>query len=182
MNPLQHYSEDQLFLLVSNEDDQGAYTTLYEKCRATLFYKAYMCCRDEEAAKDAVQELFLYLWKNRKKVHPAKGIVCYLLGAIHKRCADQARQMHRRREKQHEYAIGINTITGISPLEIKELGHELDAAMAMVSHNSLVAFIKHYIERKPMQEIAAEMNINVQSAKNHVHRALKVLRENLKKP
>ncbi|HJT73492.1 MAG TPA: sigma-70 family RNA polymerase sigma factor [Chitinophaga sp.] len=182
MNAFHNYSEDQLFYLISKEGDKAAFAALYESCREMLFAKAYILChQDEEAAKDAVQEVFLYLWKSRTKIQPTQGIRRYLLGAVQKRCADQGRQLLRRRERHNEYIRSANYNPSLSPLEVRELGNELNAAMALVSPNSLTAFVKHYIERKHMQEIAAEMKINVQSVKNHVQRALKVLRENLKK-
>lgn len=182
MNALKNYSEDQLFHLISNTGDHMAYKALYESCRKLLLATAILLCNnDTEAAKDAVQEVFIYLWDNRTKIQPTQGIRSYLVGALRNRCADQGRQQLHRRKLLQKYIITANFTPSLSPLEVKELGNELTAAMALVSPNSRTAFVKHYIERKHMQEIAAEMKINVQSVKNHVQRALKVLRENLKK-
>lgn len=181
MNPLHNnYSEDQLFLFIQ-QGSEAAFAVLYERYLDLLFTKAYYTLQDEDEAKDVVQEVLIWFWNHRASVQINTSIKAYLTGAIQQRCADMIRKKTNRNTRQHIYASLATTITGTSPLETKELGNMLCAAISLISPASRKAFTMSYIDKKPLKEIAVAMNIKVQTAKNHVQQALKILRQQLQK-
>lgn len=173
-------SEDELFLLMQ-QGSEPAFAILYQRYLALLFNKAYYNLQDADEAKDVVQEVLISFWNSRAKVKITVSVKAYLMGAVQQRCADLIRKKTNRRNRQEVYASLTATITGTSPLETKELGNRLQAAMSLVTPTSRKVFVMSYIDRKPLKEVAATLNMKVQTAKNHVQQALKVLRQHLPK-
>jgi RNA polymerase sigma-70 factor (ECF subfamily) len=181
MNPLStNYSEDQLFLLIQ-QGSEAALGVLYSRYLDLLFSRAFFILQDEDEAKDVAQEVLIWCWNHRTSIQIHTTVKAYLMGAVKQQCADVLRKKANRNNRQQVYASLSTRITGTSPLETKELGNRLNTAMAMVSPNSRKAFMLSYIEKKPLKEIAVAMNIKVQTAKNHVQQALKILRQHLQK-
>ncbi|UPK69748.1 RNA polymerase sigma factor [Chitinophaga filiformis] len=180
MHPLNNYSEDELFLLMQ-QGSEAAYAVLYQRYLDLLFSAAYSTLNNVDEAKDVAQDVLIWLWANRATLQINTNLKAYLVGAVKKRCIARLREKASRDNRQQIYASLSNTITGASPLETKELGKQLNAAMAMVSPTSKKVFVLSYMEDKSMKEIAAALNIKVQTAKNHMQQALKTLRQHLRK-
>jgi len=181
MHPsLSHYSEDELFLLMQ-QGSETAYAVLYQRYLDLLFSAALSILDNVDEARDAAQEVLIWLWANRTTIQINTSLKAYLVGAVKQRCAAMIREKASRDNRQQIYASLGSTITGASQLETKELGNQLHAAIAMVSPVSRKVFIMSYIEKRQMKEIAAVLNIKVQTAKNHMQQALKTLRQHLRK-
>jgi RNA polymerase sigma-70 factor (family 1) len=181
MNPLPpDYSDDQLFLLMQ-QGDEAAFKMLYARYNDLLFTTAYYILKDEDEAKDVLQEVFVWFWLHRATIQINTTVKAYLKGAVRQGCAGMIRTDTNRNNRQQIYASLATRITGTSPLETKELGEQLDAAMALISPISRKAFIMLYVEEKSLKEIAVVLNIKVQTAKNHIQQALKILRKHLQK-
>jgi RNA polymerase sigma-70 factor (ECF subfamily) len=171
-------SDDNLFQLLSN-GDETAFTVLYERYAAFLFNIVIIKLKDEEAAKEIVQSVFISLWTSKKA--DIRDIKAYLSGAVYKQINNKFRSNSNIRGYQQEYGQLKDRYTTEVPIERKELNQELVAAINMITPASKEAFVKLYIQRKRIKEIALEMDINVQSVKNHIQHALKTLRWHLKK-
>lgn len=181
MNPLPpDYSDDQLFLLIQ-QGSEPAFNMLLERYRGLLFLEACYMLKDTDEAQDVLQEIFVWFWNHRASIQINTTVKAYLKGAVRQGCANMIRKEINRNNRQQIYASLATTITGTSPLEIKELGERLDAAMALISPTSRKAFIMLYVEKKSLKEIAVVLNIKVQTAKNHIQQALKILRQHLQK-
>lgn len=171
-------SDNDLFLLFSNGDD-NAFTALYERYAAFLFNTAVVKLKDQEEAREIVQNVFISLWTNRKA--NILDIRSYLFGAVYNQCNNIYRSNASARDHHLQYSRLKELYTSELPLERKELHQELVAAINMITPASKEAFIKLYMQRKRLKDIAIEMDINVQSVKNHIQYALKTLRGYLKK-
>ncbi|TWV94303.1 RNA polymerase sigma factor [Chitinophaga pinensis] len=181
MNPLNiNRSEDELFLLFQ-QGNEAAFGILYDRYVDLLFLHALYQLQDDTIAKDAVQDVLVYMWNNHANIKIKTNIKTYLIGAIRQRCADLIRKEVSLRNRQQVYAAMTTSVTGTSPLEVKELHKQIQSAMSFMSPGSRKAFEMSYLEKKTSKEIAHIMNIKVQTVKNHVQQALKVLRQRLKK-
>jgi RNA polymerase sigma-70 factor (family 1) len=171
-------SDDDLFHLFSN-GDENAFTALYERYAAFLFNTAIIKLKDKEEAQEIVQNVFISLWSNKKA--DIQDIRAYLFSAVYNQCNNIIRSNSSVRYHQQQYGQLKERYTTEVPIERKELNQELVAAINMITPGSKEAFIKLYLQRKRLKEIALEMDINVQSVKNHIQHALKTLRGYLKK-
>lgn len=181
MKLLNHnHSEDELFLLI-REGNEAAFDVFYRRHVGLLFTQAYIILQDKAAAQDAVQDVLIYLWNHRTTVKVNTNLHTYLAGAVRQRCATLIRKESGIRNRHQVYTDLNTSITHNADLERKELNKQLRSAMSMITPSCRKAFEMSYIEKKTLKEIAFIMNIKVQTAKNHVQQALKVLRQQLKK-
>jgi RNA polymerase sigma-70 factor, ECF subfamily len=171
-------SDDDLFQLFCN-GNENAFTVLYERYAVFLFNTAIIKLKNKEEAQEIVQNVFISVWDSKKS--NILDIKSYLFGAVYNQCSDIIRNNSNTREHQQQYSLLKELYTTEVPIERKELHQELVAAINMITPASKEAFVKLYIQRKRLKEIALEMDINVQSVKNHIQHALKTLRWYLKK-
>jgi len=175
-----HYTLDQLIPFVQN-GDTAAYAVFCQKVCDMLLNSAIKKLRNEEEAKDVVQDILFWIWEHRDQLGEITNIHAYLYKMVTNRSADLMRSESARRKREQLYSHSCEQVSVSIPIEIKELGEELHLLINMISPASKEAFIKSYLEKKNHREIAIEMNINVQSVRNNISRALKFLRSQLKK-
>jgi RNA polymerase sigma-70 factor (ECF subfamily) len=181
MSTYHNHIGDDLILLIK-KGDELAFAAFCDMYRSYLFLKANKRLQHEAAAKDVVQDIFIWIWEHRREIDVLKGVQAYLNGAVHNKTSELIRRKIARRRREQQYAEEQQQIVQITPiLERKELSLQLKAAILDISPASRRAFVMSYLEDKSLKEIAGEMGINVQSVKNHIHRALKQLRKKLPK-
>lgn len=83
----QTLSENELISQLIN-GDKHAYAEIYERYFQPLFVFAYKKIRDEEIAKDMVQELFIRVWERRENLAENKNLPAYLFVAIRNKVFD----------------------------------------------------------------------------------------------
>jgi RNA polymerase sigma-70 factor (ECF subfamily) len=179
MQSLINQSEDELFILC-REGNERAFAALFERLRELLFNQAFYTLKNEEEAKDVVQDVFIWIWKHPDQ-EVSSGIRAYLRGAVRNQCAGRIRKNEQQQNKHLKFVRQAPTYTNEAPLEQKQLGEQITAALNLVGPAGRTAFTNLHIEEKSLKEIAAEMKINVQSVKNHIYRTSQFLRKNLKK-
>ncbi|SFO26430.1 RNA polymerase sigma-70 factor, ECF subfamily [Chitinophaga sp. YR627] len=179
MHALDGYSDEHLFTLLQ-DDNEIAFNTIFGRYSRRLYMEAYSKLQDEDEGNDIVQEVFCWLWDKRRVLDTPQCLKAYLIQVVRNKCVDLIRKKTSTRGKKQQYIWLADTYTTTSPIETKELGRQLAIAIDSITPASRLAFEQLYLHKKSLKEIADQMEINVQSVKNHIHRALKVLRENLK--
>lgn len=63
-----NHSDEQLLRLLQ-QNDEAAFTEIYNRYWKILYSSAHNILQVKDAAEDAVQEVFISLWKRRNLVH-----------------------------------------------------------------------------------------------------------------
>lgn len=177
---MQSYNDEYLLLEMKN-DSEAAFTAIFNRYRNALYLEAYYQLRDQQEAQDIVQDVFTWLWFKRRSLPVDIALKQYLFRATRNKCIDKYRKNKTVQQFTKEYPYIKETGTNHIPVEIKELSHQLSNAINAISAPaSRKAFELLYLEHKSHKTIALEMGINVQTVKNQISRALKVLRGKLK--
>jgi RNA polymerase sigma-70 factor (ECF subfamily) len=179
MQNLSSYNDEQLFLLLQANSEE-AFNMIFERYRKRLFLEAYSRLQHEEESNDIVQEVFMWLWNKRATLNIGDCLKPYLVRVVRNKVVDHIRKSNSARNHRQHYTWMADTETTKHPIENKELGQQLEDAINSITPASRLAFEQLYLQDKTLREIAVDMDINVQSVKNHIHRALKILRKNLK--
>ena len=66
-------SSDLVYIQKLQQGDKQALYTLYDRYSAAIFGVILRICRDEQQAKDILQEVFLKIWKKIGSYDPEKG-------------------------------------------------------------------------------------------------------------
>jgi RNA polymerase sigma-70 factor (family 1) len=85
--PLSKLHDNELATLLK-EGNHSAYTELYNRYFRLLFVHAYKRLKDQEQAKDIVQEFFVSLWDKRDAIVLRSSLEGYFFTAINNRIVD----------------------------------------------------------------------------------------------
>ncbi|MEP6683604.1 MAG: sigma-70 family RNA polymerase sigma factor [Parafilimonas sp.] len=167
--------------LLTSANEQEAFRIIYERYWEVLYKKALNHLKCSYDAEDAVQEIFISLWRNKKTVDASNNLSAYLFTALKYHVIKQTYKKARK---------GF-----LLPLSVKELEEtELSAEEAM-HIKEIQTFIKTEVSALPkrmqqiyllsrennlqVSQIATHLNISEQTVKNTLTTALKKLRQKL---
>ena len=162
--------------------DQEAFAILYNLHIDNLFSYGTKLCKDEEAVKDALQELFLELFIKREKIKIIpENLKFYLLLALKR---NLVKKLQSGRRISHIFNEALDFEPEYS-IEFQIMEQEKDAEInrkVMNALNQLPARQKEAVylrfnESLEYSEIAGILEITVESVRKQVHRALKTVRE-----
>jgi RNA polymerase sigma factor (sigma-70 family) len=101
---LAHLSDEALIALLARSDDT-ALGELYDRFGDVAYRLARRVLRDDDLARDAVQEAFLSVWRKSGAFAPERGKAStWLLTFVHRRAIDLVRKEQRRRTEPLESA------------------------------------------------------------------------------
>jgi len=85
---------------------------LYDMYGGMAFGLAHRTLGATSEAEDVVQEAFLALWRQARRLDPARGLKSYLLTIVHNKAIDRLRQRGRRAETALDNAGPIQAESG----------------------------------------------------------------------
>ena len=164
--------------------DSEAFAILYNRYIDTLFNYGSKLCKDTNAVKDSLQELFLELFLNRETIKTTPETLKYYLLLALKR--NLIKKMEAARKVRHdfdqiefepEYSIEFKIIENEKGSEINRL--VLNALRQLPSGQREALYLR-FNEALEYAEIANILEITVESVRKQVHRALKTIRQIIK--
>lgn len=141
---------------------------------------AFVCSYvgEEEVAKDIVQDAFMTLWNNRKKLDESLSVKSYLFAIAQNYALNYIR---------HQKVIAANDLPlnlYLSQQEENVEEHEkllaaLEEKLKELPLKQREVLEKCVVENKKYKEVAEELGISQNTVKTHLMRALNFLRKNL---
>lgn len=163
-------------------DDPFAMEQIFHVHWEKVFDLAFKKLGDETLAQDMTQEIFISLWEKRKKLDLTGNLSGYLYGAVKNRVIDYYRSSSIKDGHQAEYAMLMDQKKEIAPDEhliFQDTTKEVEAVMQLLPERMRLVISMSREQDKTVKEIAAELNVSVQTVKNQITSAMKILRENL---
>ncbi len=155
---------------------------IYQLYWSDVFDAALKKTGDEALSQDITQEIFISLWENHKTINLSGSLSAYLYGAVKYKVINYFRSGNLK--EQHQTALTAlmdvqQTSTADDKLILKELHLEVDAAIALLPEKMQLVFSMSRKQEKSIKEIATELNVSVQTVKNQISAALKLLKKSL---
>jgi RNA polymerase sigma-70 factor (ECF subfamily) len=175
-----HNPDHERWELVRN-GDVAAFGELYERYWETLFETAYWRLYDKSAAKDIVQEVFIYCWQKREQIAINGSIEAYLRAAVRFKVLNYLKA-ERAREK---YELSAGRAIPVINYPIHEYISEADLRasyyreLARLPDKMREVFSDSRDLGLSIEEIARKRAISPQTVKNQLSNALKKLRKAL---
>jgi RNA polymerase sigma-70 factor (family 1) len=171
---------DHILLAALRTGDEQAFKILYDRYWEELYVMIYRRLKDEAAAKDIVQNIFVNLWASRKSIMIESSLAPYLNRAARNRAishykknvATMARDYNFHNDQvQHspEFNLEAKELEAIINEEIKEMPDTMRKTFVLSRH-----------ENKSIREIATELSLSEQTIKNNISQALDRLRRKTK--
>ena len=160
-------------------DNAASLGELFKKYYSSLFQYGTKQVRERAIVEDAIQELFLDLWRNKNPI-PNTSIKAYLFKALKykllKQLANHEHQSLDTVQQDHLFEIPYEAFL-ISAQDNKERTEQVLKALQQLSNRQKeVIYLKFYQELE-YEEIGQIMNINYQATRNLMYQAVKSLRK-----
>ena len=163
--------------LTTNTGFEKLFRAYYQELCTYAFY--YL--KDQAAAEEEVQDIFVSLWKKRDELEITSSLKSYLYRATRNHCLNVIKHLEIRDSyKKHNEAIRKveEQELGIH-METKELQVKIDAAIDQLPTERKRIFMMSRFEGLKYREIADQLNISVKTVENQMGKALAFLREQL---
>ena len=162
--------------------DEEAFSSLFERYYSTLVNYGKTLMTGEDLVKDCVQDVFVDIWTYRYKLNEAIVVKAYLLSSVRKRIA----RLHHREhifsniknvdslEFLFDFSIEDRLIADETTAKKVE---QLNKSINQLSDRQKGAIYLRYHQGLSVEQVAEVLNLNYQSTKNLLHRAILQLRK-----
>ncbi len=174
------YSDEELLASLSN-DNERAFTILYERYWEMLFALAYNRLKEVQTAEDTVHDVFMSLWHNRHTLQP-EVLKNYLAAAVKYTVLARIKKENLARRYQTE-----TSCTPLSQVTPESAAHyRLILKLMRQEVNNLpekCQLIFKYSREQGMssKEIAGLLHLSSKTVDNQLHKALHLLKLKLKR-
>ena len=164
------------------EGNHLAYGQLFESCYEPLCRYAYSILRDMDTAEDVVQRTFCKLWDQHETLDIRSSISSYLYRVVHNDCLNTVHQQTSHQEHNLNYLSTVNSdVDSVSDhMAGSELQQAIDKALVALPPQCRRVFEMSRLEQLSYSEIANQLGISTNTVENHISKALKLLRVDLK--
>lgn len=152
---------------------------LYDKYVDDVYGFMYYKCGDKDLAQDFVQESFVRMWENCKKIIYSKA-KSYLFMVSNNLFLSDYR--HKKVVLEHE-KIPQKEFSNETPeyiMEEQEFLKKLESVIANLGEKERVVFLMNRIDKKKYREIAEELGVSVKTVEQRMTAALKNIRTHIK--
>lgn len=175
-------SDKQLFSAII-EGDRNAFECLFQKYYTVLCDYSWTYLDGKGEAEDAVQDVFVYIWNNRKSIHMQDSVRGYLFSAVKHRVLNMLK--HKAIERSHSRLL-TEFWEDLSKSEYSEEEQlqleQIRSILQNLPPQCRTVFMKSCLEGKKYREIAEELQISVNTVKYHILRAYREIREKVTVP
>jgi len=178
----QNLSDNELIVFLK-KGDAAAYTEIYDRYFQLMFVFAYKKLRDEELAKDFVQELFTDVWVKRDRILVEGNFIQYLYISLRSKLLNYF--AHQKVESKYTDFLAHFANS-----------HASEQSDYTIREKQLSAYIEKQIENLPKRmrnvfelsrrdglsnrEIAIVTNSTESNVSHHISNAVKILKSKIK--
>lgn len=180
-DPITIEIEDSYLVDKIRQGDNVAYYHLYQRYASKIYRVSRRMELSHHDAEEVVQEVFLYLWKNRIKLDASLSINAYMFSIVRSQVIKRGKK-HARFVAYQQYSIPMDK--DFSNITEETVIYEDLHAFATEAIDSLPVkqrevFMMKTTKHMSAEEIASQLNLSVRTVENQIYRATKALREKL---
>lgn len=161
--------------------DEGAFTLLVERHRDAAYRTAWAILRNDADALDAAQETFIGAWKELGRLRDPSRFEAWLTRSLVNRCRSVLRS--RKRSSVREVTLVVSDEPAASPGAGGIGGFEdtdsIRHAFERLSADHRTYLVLHYVEGRPIAEIALIVGAPAGTVKWRLSEARRALERNL---
>jgi RNA polymerase sigma-70 factor (family 1) len=173
----QLHSDGQL-LSCMLQDDERAYTVLYNRYWKKLLVQAFLKLQNREEAEDMVQQVFVNLWKRRHQLQIQHSFATYV-AAMLKYEIIRKLSIQNREKRGMAGALAMRVVADDSTrqlLHYHELLADLEKSVQLLPEKCQLVFRLSREKGLSEKEIAETLQIAPKTVQAHIGKALKMLR------
>ena len=168
-------SEDQL-LADAQTGSEAAFAVIVREHQSMVFGLAFHFLQTQAEAEELAQDVFLALHQNLSRVQSARHLIFWLRRVTSNRCIDKVRSAHRRRELPMEDLHEPHALPRLSDPLLEDLLHTL---VGELTPDARMVVTLRFQEDLDLSEIAAIVDMPLNTVKSHLRRSMDALRRKL---
>jgi RNA polymerase sigma-70 factor (ECF subfamily) len=173
---------DQQYLSALKSGDITAFEMLFKTYYQPLCNYAYTFIQDRDEAEEIVQSTFLSVWEKREGMEVRTAMKPYLYAMVRNACLNVIK--HEKIKQVHvtgELAVAERSVESVTrTVMAAELETKIYEAMEQLPEQCRLVFKLSRFEELKYAEIAEQLSISVKTVENHMGKALKIMREQLR--
>jgi RNA polymerase sigma-70 factor, ECF subfamily len=164
-------------------DDDGAVEEMYDRFGSLVYRMAYQSMPTRADAEDAVQEIFVRLWRTAKRYDPKRAaLVTWVMLISRRHLVDKLRRTQARikassLEAGSGEAGNAAPVMDVGRLERDERFATLLQRVATLPELQRTVVMRAYLGGQTLRQIGEELNTPIGTIKSALSRALVRLRE-----
>jgi RNA polymerase sigma factor (sigma-70 family) len=161
--------------------DKAALEELYDRYEKMLFSYLYKMTGDRDLAEEALQEVFIKIWRGTGTYHESKGkFVAWLVTMSRNAAVDLIRKQKKPSVPLDEVAEVESTETSVEEtIEVKEKREQIHEAVRHLSDEQQKMVDLFYFKGYTHETIAEKCGIPLGTVKSRIRLALKKLKTSL---
>lgn len=182
MKPHIDHTDDQALWAAMRAGDESAFDVLYNRYFQVLFSYGKRLA-GEETVSDAIQELFITIWRQRQSLNQALSVKFYLFRSLRREIVRMRKNepgLHEAWERLDEKLLPVQ----LSPEslfahneETMEQAEQLRRWLDQLPPRQNEALLLRYYHNLEYAQVAEMLHIKEQTARNLVQKALAILKK-----
>lgn len=176
-------SNTELIRLIQN-GDMVAFYNLYERYSKKLYFFVLRYIKLEADAEEIVQEVFIKIWENRKKIDVFSSFESYLFTIAY----NTTISLFRKRLTEKKYLEHLNSLQQLEnsseitdEIHFNELNNKVQTLLNKLTPRQQEIFHLSREEGLTNEIIALKLNISINTVKKHITNVLAFLKANIDK-
>lgn len=163
------------------QGDRRSFEQLYDRFSGVLFSIAYRMLKNQEAAEDVLQDVFIQIWKKAPLFDPTRGKpMTWAVTLIRNRAIDLMRSSQRRsylqESIQRELEEHFDDRSSFDAVASDELNKQVRDAIQKLSKDQRTAIELAFFSSMTQAEIAEHLNEPLGTIKARIRRGMIALR------
>jgi RNA polymerase sigma-70 factor (family 1) len=177
MSDYNEFNDQQLADLLRSDNEQ-AFRFIYDKFWEKLFFVAAKRLGDQDEAEEAVQDIFVNLWRRRSNLFIKVSFESYLAGAVKFEVLKKRASMARKESVMSEILANTQTAeyNDRNLYDMRLLEEELQQTVISLPPKCQLVFIMSRNRGLSNKQIASDLNISEKAVEKHITSALKVIK------
>jgi len=169
-----------LLLRQIGEGNEAAFESLYRACSDRLYSMAIHWVRDEQMAKEIIQDCFMRIWKKAERYDPVRAApftwCCMLLRGI---CLDHLRKQKRNPLllEDHDLTLDLTASVQVDDVLFHESVASLRHAFSELSDEERKVINAALFDPQTVRQLAEQWKTPLPTAKTKIRRAMIKLRD-----
>jgi len=177
---MKHSSTNEELMQLLSQDNERAFTELYQRFWQTLFAIAYNRLKEIPTAEDIVHDVFASLWKNRHTVK-VDSLENYLATAVkYMVLAQVKKQAHARKYQSQTTALYIPAMAEEDSVHYRRILAMVQEEINQLPEKCRLIFRCSREQGMSTRQIAQSLHISPKTVDNQLHKALTHLRLKMK--
>lgn len=159
------------------EHDKNAFIEFYDATYTNLYKYVYYFLKNEHLAQDALQEIYILVFKNISMLKSDKHLYSWLRQIAYHVCCDISRKnsditTHETSEVSEHHMMQLqNSTDEFQDIWDKDLSSHLEEWLNELPYHPRQAFILRYYNHLKLEEIADFMDCSLSSVKRYLNTA-----------